>query len=129
MRELPQWEFDIYALSLPRGHGFGDKRPAAAWLTDDGRTCGIAIIFGETGPFGYLVMRRRVDSVWIVTAEATDFRTLQEARLAIKSLVVEGIEPEPMKPGIAARPPCKVVSRARSSSCWQDHRMSQRLGR
>ena len=103
MRELSQWEFDIYALSLPRGHGFGDKRPAAAWLTDDGRTCGIATTFGETGPFGYLVMRRRVDFGLIVTAEATDFGTVQEARLAIEPLMVEGAVPEPMKPGIAAR--------------------------
>ncbi len=23
MRKIPQWEFDLYALSLPRGHGFG----------------------------------------------------------------------------------------------------------
>jgi hypothetical protein len=27
MQVLPQWEFDIYALSLPRGHGFGDRPP------------------------------------------------------------------------------------------------------
>jgi hypothetical protein len=25
MKPLQQWEFDIYALSLPRGHGFGDR--------------------------------------------------------------------------------------------------------
>jgi len=30
MHDLLQWEFDIYALSLPRGHGFGDHPPVIA---------------------------------------------------------------------------------------------------
>jgi len=105
MRELSQWEFDIYALSLPQGHGFGDKAPTAAWLTDDGNTCGIVTIYGDSGPFGYLVMRRRVDAVWVTTAEANGFPTLREARLAVEPLMIEGKEPEPMRPGITARRP------------------------
>jgi len=31
MQELPQWLFDVYALALPRGHGFGDRPPTGAW--------------------------------------------------------------------------------------------------
>jgi hypothetical protein len=36
VEELPQWEFDVYALSLPRGHGFADRPPVGAWHTDAG---------------------------------------------------------------------------------------------
>ncbi|WP_313606531.1 hypothetical protein [Rhizobium sp.] len=104
MRELPQWEFDIYALSLPRGHGFGDREPTAAWITDDGRTCGIITIDGENGPFNFLIMRRRVDSVWVTTAKADGFRSFREARLAIEPMMIEGQAPEPMKPGVIMRP-------------------------
>ena len=32
MRQLPHFLFDVYALSLPRGHGFGDCPPVEAWL-------------------------------------------------------------------------------------------------
>ena len=41
MRELSQWAFDIYALPLPRGHGFGSRPPIGAWISDDGLTCAI----------------------------------------------------------------------------------------
>jgi hypothetical protein len=32
---------DVYALSLPRGHGFGDHPPEGAWQSDDGIACGV----------------------------------------------------------------------------------------
>lgn len=104
MRELPQWEFDIYALALPRGHGFGEAPPIAAWLTDDGRTCGIVTVRGDNDSFGYLVTRRRIDWVWVVTHEAGGFHTLRDARLAVEHLMVEGKALEALKSGVPARP-------------------------
>ncbi|MCQ1774492.1 hypothetical protein NOI24_24605 [Neorhizobium galegae] len=104
MRKLPQWEFDIYALSLPRGHGFGDQPPTAAWITEDGRTCAIATLAGNEGPFGYLFLRRRIDFVWVVTAESNGFDSLKDTMLAIEPLMVEGKPLEPMTPGAIIRP-------------------------
>lgn len=77
MREIPQWEFDFYALSLPRGHGFGDTPPVAAWSSDDGNGCGIVTENGEDNSFGLILMRRRVDSVWTVTKRAGALRQLR----------------------------------------------------
>jgi hypothetical protein len=63
MEQLPQWEFDTYILSLPRGHGFGEQPPVGAWAALDRRAFG-AVIFDHTdGTFGMFAMRRRVDRV------------------------------------------------------------------
>ncbi len=59
MQELPPCLFDIYALALPRGHGFGDRPPTGAWGTADGGACGIITCDVNDGSFGILVMRRR----------------------------------------------------------------------
>jgi len=40
MHRLPQPIFDIYALSLPRGHAFGDRPPIEAWQSEDGLAWG-----------------------------------------------------------------------------------------
>lgn len=69
MHDLLQWEFDIYALSLPRGHGFGDRLPIGAWQNEDGLACGVVTRDVNDGSFGFLFMRRRVDHVWTVTAK------------------------------------------------------------
>lgn len=42
MIEVSLRGFNIYAIALPRGHGFGGRRPYKAWETEDGR--GFAII-------------------------------------------------------------------------------------
>jgi hypothetical protein len=73
MQELPQWLFDTYALALPRGHGFGDRPPVGVWGTADGRACGTVTRDVNDGSFGILVMRRRVDHVWTVTAQCHGF--------------------------------------------------------
>ncbi|TIU42160.1 MAG: hypothetical protein E5W26_02940, partial [Mesorhizobium sp.] len=66
-RKIPQWEFDFYALALPRGHAFGEEPPVAAWGSNDGNGCGIVTHNPESDSFHVIVMRRRVDSVWTVT--------------------------------------------------------------
>lgn len=91
MREIPQWEFDFYALSLPCGHGFGNEPPVAAWSSDDGNGCGIVTENCKDNSFGLILMRRRVDSVWTVTKRVDGFAT--------------GLALEPLPPGIVMRAP------------------------
>jgi len=104
MRALPQSLFDIYALALPRGHGFGEKPPVGAWESDDHKACGVVTRDVNEGIFGVLVMRRRIDDVWKVTAREQDFRTLDEARLRMELLLKEGAPPEQLPANTAPRP-------------------------
>lgn len=105
MRLLSPWEFDIYALSLSRGHGFGDQRPVGAWLTEDALTCGVITQYASDASFGVLVMRRRVDHVWTVTSQRNGFQSKGKAFAHMKSLMREGEPQESIPVGIAPRPP------------------------
>jgi hypothetical protein len=104
MHELPQWLFDIYALALPRGHGFGDRLPTGAWGTADGLACGTVTHDVNDGSFGILVMRRRVDQVWTVTAQDHGFVSKAKALARMELHLREGEPTEPMPPATARRP-------------------------
>jgi hypothetical protein len=103
MQELPQSLFDVYALALPRGHGFGDRPPIAAWQTSDGIGCGI-VTRDADGTFGFLVMRRRTDDVWTVTRQEQGFGSMSEARDRMEPALQEGSPREPLPANTAPRP-------------------------
>lgn len=104
MKKLPQWEFDMYALSLPRGHGFGDRPPICAWRSDDGVSCGIVTRDVNDGTFGVLVMRRRVDFVWTMTHTENGFTAESEATARIEMHLKDGAPREVVPAGVPARP-------------------------
>lgn len=104
MRALPQWEFSIYALSLPKGHGFGNRPPVGAWLSEDGLSCGILRHDLNDRSYGVLVMRRRTDQVWTVTAEREGYAAEKEALAQLPPLLKDGEPPEPVPPGVMQRP-------------------------
>jgi len=104
MIEIPQPLFDIHALSLPRGHGFGDRTPIGAWETDDRRSCGTLTHDATNDSFGFIVMRRRVDHVWAVTVEEHGFANVGGAKARMSQHLKEGDALEPMPPLTARRP-------------------------
>jgi hypothetical protein len=55
MQELPQPLFDVYALALPRGHGFGRQPPVGAWQSDEGLACGVVTRRPSKLPFSSMV--------------------------------------------------------------------------
>ena len=57
MQVMPQSLFDVYALALPRGHGFGNQPPVGAWQSEDELTCGIVTHNVDDCKFGVLVIR------------------------------------------------------------------------
>ena len=115
MEQLSQWTFDIYALSLPRGHGFGDRPPVGAWRSADGLACGVLTQDVNDESFGVLVLRRRVDHVWLVTAQQHGFASKAEACAHMEPLLQDGEPPEPVPPGVAARPAlCDLQGRVAS---------------
>ncbi len=103
MRKIPQWEFDFYALSLPRGHSFGDDPPVAAWGGTDGRSCGIVTHQDVSRKFGIIVMRRRLDAVWAIIRQETGFSSIDSATAAMEPYLAEGLPAEPIPPGTAMR--------------------------
>ena len=125
MDSISQWEFDIHALSLPRGHAFGDRTPVAAWRSGDGLSCGVVRQDVTDGTFGFLVMRRRVDRVWTVIERRHGFAFRADAQRQMAKRLRDGEPLEPLPPGTAARPalydlkgrtPSEVFSLLRSAS-------------
>lgn len=104
MKELQQWEFDIYALSLPRGHGFGNRPPIGAWQSDDGLAYGVVTRDVNDGSFGFLVMRRRVDSVWTETSNEHGFTSKTQACARMGPCLKDGSPQEALPPGVSPRP-------------------------
>lgn len=104
MQLIPQAMFDIFALALPRGHGFGDRPPIGAWGDAEGKTCGVVTQHAQDGSLGVLAMRRRVDNVWAVVAEELGFASLDMAKARLGTVLRIGEPPEPLPPNTAPRP-------------------------
>ena len=104
MKALTQWEFDIYALSLPRGLAFGDRCPVDAWLSDDRVVCGALTRDDADGSFGFMVMRRRVDDVWTVTKLEDGISSREKATALLESYLISGGPHEPIPAGTPRRP-------------------------
>lgn len=103
MKPLPESLFAIYALSLPRGHGFGTQQPVSFWQTDDSRACAVITRNRQDGTHGILVMRRRQDQVWAICNQTYGL-TLSEAMVTLEPLMGENIPPLPVPAGTAKRP-------------------------
>jgi hypothetical protein len=104
MNRLPRPIFDIYALSLPRGHAFGDRPPVEAWQSEDALAWGAVTHDLNDQSFGDLVMRRREDHVWVMVRQEHGFSASTDARTAIESSMKEGAPLEPIPPNTARRP-------------------------
>jgi hypothetical protein len=58
-----------------------------AWQSDGGLACGVVTHDVDDGDFGVLVMRRRVDHVWTVTAQKQGLASLGDARARLEPLL------------------------------------------
>ncbi|MBO9831203.1 hypothetical protein [Xanthomonas phaseoli] len=103
MQSLPESLFGVYALALPRGHGFGSRPPTGAWTTSDHLACGVLRRDEIDMGLGVLVMRRRVDHVWTVTADEWGFPDEDVAKTRIAELLREGEPAEPLPAGVRKR--------------------------
>lgn len=103
MKLIPRPVFDIYALALPRGHGFGARPPVGAWGDGAGAVCGIVTRDDTDGLFGFVAIRRRIDGVWVVTAQDHGLATLDDAKAQLAPVLKIGTDPEPLPPNTAPR--------------------------
>lgn len=105
MIDLSPGKFDIYALALPRGHGFGDWPPFRAWESADHQAFAVGTRHVQTDGLGLLVARRRADDVWTVTYEMQDLADEDAVRALAQSHLREGRPAEPVPPGVQWRTP------------------------
>lgn len=105
MTPLPPYIFDVYALSLPRGLGFGDNLPVSAWSNSDNLTVGALLQNHCSGKYGVLVMRRREDHVWAVLRRESESLSKNEALAIIRQACDETACPVPIPPGTRRRAP------------------------
>lgn len=99
MRQLNSSIYEIYALSLPRGLGFGRRPPISFWSSEDGLGCGVIRRDEADGSFGILAMRRRMDNVWKVIADRHAFTTSEEAFADLQRCLCNG-DRELIPPGV-----------------------------
>ncbi|MFM1137817.1 hypothetical protein WFK84_12020 [Yersinia enterocolitica] len=105
MIPLQHFIFDVYALSLPKGLGFGDDPPLCAWSGSDHLTVGALTKNCHSGRHGVLIMRRREDEVWAVLHRKVDFYSEEEALTIIRQACDEPACRVPVPSGTRRRAP------------------------
>lgn len=102
MHAVPQSRFDIIALALPYGLGFGRSPPIECWESEDQIACGM-VLRHDDGSFGAQVMRRRVDDVWIVTLHREGLVDRAAAFALLEPAMRDGAAREPIPAGVQRR--------------------------
>jgi hypothetical protein len=105
MGPLHQYVFDVFALSLPKGLGFGEDPPVNAWIGGDGLTVGALTKNHHSGKHGVLVMRRREDDVWAVLRRDADAFSEEDAMAIIRQACDEPVCRIPVPSGVRRRAP------------------------
>lgn len=109
MKEIAAPMFDLIALSLPRGLGFGDNPPVGAWLSEDGLSCAALTRNIQSGGFGVVTLRRRVDSVWVLLSHGECTARESEARTSISHFLNTQAHPLPLPSGERRRAPLRKL--------------------
>jgi len=119
VQPLPRSLFDLYALALPRGHGFGMRPPIEAWQSGDGVAYGVITRHVETLDIGILFMRRRVDGVWIEVESRTEIASQDIALGKLKEFLQGAQHKEPLPPNTAPRPALHDVGNRQTSTVFR----------
>jgi hypothetical protein len=119
MRVLPRGIFHIFALALPRGHGFGRRPPVGAWESDDGLTFGVLTRDVDTHEHSILVMRQRVDAVWGEVTSENNIGAKDACLAQLVEFLSGDQEPLQLPPGTALRPPLHNVGNRSPSALFE----------
>lgn len=126
MHPIPQNMFDVYGLSLPWGLGFVGAVPTSGWRTEDGESWGVVTFDEINGVFGCLVMRRRVDCVWVLTLDVSNLQDPEHAQKLVFEQLVEGAPREPLPSGTVRRPSIFRSGNKRTCALFQQLASDQR---
>lgn len=97
--------FDVFALSLPKGLGFGEDPPVSVWAGSGWLTVGALTQNRHSGKHGVLIMRRREDDVWAVLRRDADAFAEDDAMAIIRQACDEPARRVPVPSGVRRRPP------------------------
>jgi hypothetical protein len=95
---LTQREFELYALSLPRGPNFDPLTVQSAWKAENANSVGV-VFQNEQGAFETLVMRRQVDHRFVVTQRGATYSDVDRATFEVTQAMQPDGPPEPLPPG------------------------------
>lgn len=119
LKLLPRSLFDLYALALPRGHGFGMWPPIGAWQSEDGIAYGVITQHVKAPDFGILVMRRRVDGVWVEVEAKTGIASQDAAVEELERLLDCSQQKEALSANTAPRPALHDIGNRQPSSVFR----------
>ena len=77
---ITEREFDLYALSLPRGPNFDPLVLHSAWKSRDRRSVGAVLFDPQKQDFGIVTLRRQIDHRFVVTHQHQGLRTPYDAK-------------------------------------------------
>jgi hypothetical protein len=101
---ITQREFDLYALSLPRGPNFDPLVFHSALKAGTGISIAV-ILQSELGRFDTLVMRQQTNHRYVVTHEAKGLATLDRAREDVTEAMHPDAPTEALPLGVKRRAP------------------------
>ena len=99
IRPISEREFELYALSLPRGPNFEHHVLHSAWKTPRSEAVGAVLIDPEQLTFRALVMRRGVDHRLVVTHQSGNQSSPDEAAAVVAREMRPDDPPEALAPG------------------------------
>ncbi|MBL8255962.1 MAG: hypothetical protein JNJ62_05130 [Pseudoxanthomonas mexicana] len=99
---ISQRMFHLFALSLDQGPNF-DGEELSWWMSANQRATGM--IYGTPAGFGFIVMRRRVDSCWVPKCDRDGLASYELAVDGMCDAMAFGEPYEPIPPGARRRPP------------------------
>ncbi|WP_397453729.1 hypothetical protein [Pseudomonas sp. NA-150] len=88
-------------------------------MTEDGASWGIVLHAPTADTYAAMVVRRRVDLVWIVTYKKSGFSSFSDAREQVRLRLNEGEPREPMPKGVSPRPSLVAGASHSSSKLFQ----------
>jgi hypothetical protein len=102
---IPEREFDLYALGLPRGPNFEPYVVVSGWKCDNSRSVGGVLLNHDTEDFGIHVFRRRTDHCFVTVTSKFGFSSEEAALVELKAAMRPGESGEQVPPGTKKRRP------------------------
>lgn len=101
---ISEREFELYALSLPRGPNFYPFLPCAAWKTKGGGAVGAVLVDPDEQRLKTIVLRRRIDHRFVLAHEGKEIESEEEALADLAAELGRNVPPLALPPGEKRRP-------------------------
>lgn len=111
IQAISEREFNLYALSLPRGPNFEPLALYSAWKSPRAESVGAVLFDPDKRTFCTITLRRRVDHCFVVTHQASSLQSPDEAIATLTEAMRPGEPCEPLCAGERRRPELRVTGK------------------